>query len=196
MPGVDAPDLCPYVKKSAIQECRAHSVVSFETEDSRGQALPATLTCAWLGVGSEREGVYYPRCGIGDAAARALYVERRDRQLESRLEPAVAAAEHGGGFPEAGVLVADDEGRYVAVNDRACRLLHLDRATLLRKSVWDLTPEVHAEVGRQMWRDFIQSGEQYGRYQLRCGDGKVRDFDFMARAKVAPGLHVSILTPV
>ena len=195
MAGVDSPDLCPYVKRSAISECRAHSVVSFEAEDSRGKALPPALTCAWLGVGSERGGVYYPRCGLGDARARAAYVERRDQQLESRLRPAVSGAEEGTGFPEAGVLVANDEGRYVAVNDRICRLLRFDRATLLQKSVWDLTPELHAEVGRRMWRDFIESGEQYGRYQLLCGDGKVRSFDFMARAKVAPGLHLSILTP-
>ena len=195
MAAIEAADLCPYVRRSAIHECRAHSVVSFEAEDSRGQALPPTLTCAWLAVGSERGGVYYPRCGIGDAAARAEYVEHRDRQMESSVEPAVAGAEEGTGFPEAGVLVANDEGRYIAVNDRICRLLRMERSTLLRKSVWDLTPEVHADVGHRMWREFIESGEQYGSYQLLCGDGKVRSFDFMARAKVAPGVHVSILTP-
>jgi len=68
-------------------------------------------------------------------------------------------------------LVADDQGRYVAANDAACRLLGYTREELLQLSVWDLTPDPHEVEGLILWKEFIEIGAQAGVYWLKRKDG-------------------------
>ena len=93
-------------------------------------------------------------------------------------------------------MVADDEARYVAVNQSMCRMLGYESDDqLLGKSVWDLTPGPHDANGRAIWRDFVALGESFGTYRLICSDGRLKTFDYTARANVIPGVHVSVLRP-
>ena len=92
-------------------------------------------------------------------------------------------------------LVADDQGRYVAANDAACRLLGYTREELLRLSVWDLTPDPHEVEGLILWKDFIELGVQAGVYWLARKDGSMVEVAYQARANVAPRRHVSRLVP-
>jgi PAS domain S-box-containing protein len=92
-------------------------------------------------------------------------------------------------------MVADDEGRYVAVNDAACRLLGYSRQELLGLSVWDLTPDPHEVEGLILWKEFIEVGAQAGVYWLARKDGTLVEVAYQARASVAPGQHVSRLVP-
>ncbi len=189
------PDRCPFVAANQLTLCRAHHAVVFEPQASTGEHLPASLTCRFLTLGIERPDRPYPRCAIGDEAARESFVERRRSELDQRVA-SLLAVDLSADEEEAGVMVADDEATYVAVNRTMCRMLGYEREhVLLGKSVWDLTPEPHAGNGRALWRDFIAAGEGYGTYLLLCRDGSSRAFDYIARANVIPGLHVSILTP-
>ena len=92
-------------------------------------------------------------------------------------------------------LVADDQGRYLAVNDAACGLLGYTREELLRLSVWDLTPDPHEVEGLILWKEFIEVGAQAGVYWLARKDGSLLEVAYQARANVAPGRHVSRLVP-
>jgi PAS domain S-box-containing protein len=92
-------------------------------------------------------------------------------------------------------LVADDQGRYVAVNDAACGLLGYTREELLRLSVWDLTPDPHEVEGLILWKEFIEVGAQAGVYWLARKDGSSIEVAYQARANVTPGRHVSRLVP-
>ena len=96
--------------------------------------------------------------------------------------------------PEA-ALVADDHGRYVAVNDAACRLLGYSRDELLGMNVWDLTPKPHELDGLVLWKEFIEVGVQAGVYWLLRRNASLVEVSYRAKANVEPGRHVSLLVP-
>jgi PAS domain S-box-containing protein len=91
------------------------------------------------------------------------------------------------------LLVANNSGRYVDVNDLATRLTGYSRAELLRMSVWDLTPTASIHAGRRMWRDFLDAERMAGTYTLLRKDGSEVRAEFRAWANLLPGVHVSAL---
>lgn len=189
------PDHCPYVARGELGLCQAHHALIFDPADRSDRRLSPTLTCSYLKVGNDSQGHFYPRCAIGDDAARQAFVERRAEELNAKVTASLMA-DPSSGQPDTGVMVADDEGKYVAVNTAMCAMLGYEREDmLLGMSVWDLTPERYGESGAAMWKGFIAAGEGFGTYQLVRADGSLATFDFIARANVIPGLHVSILTP-
>lgn len=187
-------DRCPFIHRNQMALCEAHHSVSFEPGDAYGRSLPAALTCSFLTVG-QLPGRYYPRCALGDEKARQAESDRRRAELYLRVSQALHAPRGPGEIGNAGVMLADDDGRYVTVNKSMCKMLGLDRADLIGKTVWDLTPPPHDPNGRAMWRSFIAAGEGFGSYALAGSGDRILRFDYIARANVKPGLHMSILTP-
>jgi PAS domain S-box-containing protein len=112
-----------------------------------------------------------------------------DQVLRKRAEALIARL---GSVPVA-MLVADNRGRYVDVNDAAVFLTGYSRAELLRRSVWDLTPAVEQTRGRTLWRAFLARGRMSGQYRLQRKSGRVVSAQYVALANVLPGLHVSAL---
>jgi PAS domain S-box-containing protein len=139
--------------------------------------------------------------GPGDPAARAIRELRR----------AIAVVQAEGGTPDrvarnragellrrladlpVAMLVADDRGRYIDANEAAAFLTGYGRAELLRRSVWDLTPDAHRGRGQAMWRAFLARERMAGRYPLRTKSGRIVKARYVAIANVLPGLHVSAL---
>ncbi len=93
-------------------------------------------------------------------------------------------------------LAADNTGRYVAVNTHASALTGYSRAELLQMAVKDLTPALRHDPSGELWRQFIQAGAQSGDYVLERRDGALVTVHYAAYASVAPGVHVSVLTPL
>lgn len=108
----------------------------------------------------------------------------RDNEIAIRLERFDAA-----------VMIADDDARYVAVNTRAVALTGYSMPELLTMSVPDLTPVPNTADFRSLWRDFIRGGTQKGTYQLRRKDGTVIAVRYAAWSGIAPGRHVTTMTP-
>lgn len=93
------------------------------------------------------------------------------------------------------LLIADDAGRYVAVNERAAELTGYDPVVLATLSVADLTPDPQASTGEELWHRFMESGEQEGVFLLKRRDGAAVPLRYVAVANIAPGLHLSALAP-
>jgi PAS domain S-box-containing protein len=93
-------------------------------------------------------------------------------------------------------LAADNTGRYVAVNSHATTLTGYTREELMQMSVKDLTPAMRQDTSGALWQRFIQAGAQSGDYVLERRDGAPVNVHYAAYASVAPGVHVSVLTPV
>jgi PAS domain S-box-containing protein len=97
------------------------------------------------------------------------------------------ALEHG---PVA-VFVADDDGRYLAVNAYACELLGYTRAELLELRV----PDVAVDAGAQAnYSEMRRTGSRTGQTRLRRKDGSEIEMDFRASQTTVGGMRVYIGT--
>ena len=137
---------------------------------------------------------------------------RIQRQAASLLRHASAVAPGTGHGPQLAVeiaarvsdrlpsgtafVIADDEGRYLAVSGALASLAGYSPDALAGLSVWDLTPVPDEAAGRILWNTFIAAGAQEGDYVLRTRDGSLIEARYSAIANIAPGLHVSVITPV
>ena len=109
--------------------------------------------------------------------------ERKGRSLKESIDAVPLA-----------VLVSDDSGAYVMANAAASTLTGYSEAELRKLSVWHLTPDIHEHEAETLWRAFRQQREQFGTYRLLLKDGRTTVASYAARANVAPGLHVSVLS--
>jgi PAS domain-containing protein len=94
----------------------------------------------------------------------------------------------------ASVLIADDTGRYVAVNKKACELTGYSRAELLHKAVVDLTAPHAMDAYERLWDSFVRTMKQHGFYKIKRKDGSVLGVKYCAYTDLAPGIHISFIT--
>jgi len=95
------------------------------------------------------------------------------------------AVEHG----PAAVFVADERGRYVAVNQAACALVGYAREELLAMRVTDLVAPDEAEAP---WREMVANGTQRGRSTLKRKDGSTVEFVYLAGETKVAGMPVYV----
>lgn len=98
------------------------------------------------------------------------------------------------GLDEA-VLIADDDGSYVAASDRALALLGYERQELMGAHIWDIAPDWEVPVAHSSFDAFKEHGHQAGEFVLRAKSGALITFDYDAYAQIRSGLHMSVLTP-
>ena len=147
------------------------------------------------------------RAGASDYLDKSELTPRLlDRTLRYAIERAEAVetlrrreAEYRGLFDKAtdGVLVSDDDGRYLDANPGALDLLGVSRAVLLRRTPYDFlddAPPPHRRAAA--WAAFIHNGTMRGRTTIRRPDGERRDVDYSGTANVVTGRHVMILRDV
>src|SRR5512141_908341 len=92
------------------------------------------------------------------------------------------AVEHG----PAAVFVADENGRYVAVNQAACALVGYPREELLSMCVADLADD----PGK--WEEMRQTGHVTGVSTIVCKDGSHIEFRYIAGATIVAGMPVYV----
>ncbi len=94
-----------------------------------------------------------------------------------------------------GVLVADENMRYIAANQFACALLGYTRAELLELRVTDVAP---APDSREQYAKMIRKGYLTGTTELKHAGGKPISANYVASKTVVAGLelYVSVLLPV
>ena len=92
-------------------------------------------------------------------------------------------------------LVADNHGRFVAVNEDAAALTGYTVQELLHLSVWQITPGMNEHDAESLWRAFLSRGEQHGSYQVLGRGGRIINATYAAMTDVLPGFHVSVLQP-
>jgi PAS domain S-box-containing protein len=92
------------------------------------------------------------------------------------------------------ILVADDEMRYVAVNQYACELLGYTRGELLNKRITDIAQ--YAEAPEQ-FKQIVASGELSGLTTVVRSDGTELKMRFRASETTMAGLlyYVSVSWP-
>jgi PAS domain S-box-containing protein len=90
----------------------------------------------------------------------------------------------------AAIFVADEEGRYVAVNPAACILLGYSREELLAMQVADIARDGDAEDAWSAMR--TSGGTSIGSSILTRKDGTTVDFTYVAGATIVAGMPVYV----
>ena len=95
----------------------------------------------------------------------------------------------------AAIFVADEDGRYIAVNAFACELLGYTRAELLKLTVQEIAPssDVPASLA-----ELDRSGSLRGTTVLRHKDGSDVTIEWRASRTIAAGMDffVSVANPI
>jgi Amt family ammonium transporter len=94
------------------------------------------------------------------------------------------------------MLLADDGRRYIDANSAACSLLGLPYEEVVSRRLDDFVPEEARPPLDAVWRDFLESGNQSGEFELVVADGSRRTVEFRATARVLPGCHLSVLRDI
>ena len=95
------------------------------------------------------------------------------------------------------IVLADDQGRYIAVNPAACELTGYSRDELLGMGPADLAAADRqpAEVANQ-FDEFVHAGTDSGTFALRHVDGRVVETEYRAVSSIQPGVHLSVMRDV
>lgn len=91
-----------------------------------------------------------------------------------------------------GMLIADDDRRYVNANPAALALLGYELATFRTMRIDDITIPEYRPFLDDIWADFLARGGTVGRFAVLRSDGTPVEIEFNATANVAPGLHMTI----
>src|SRR5215203_5045415 len=94
------------------------------------------------------------------------------------------------------ILIANDAGEYVGVNEAACELFGVPLDELLEARVEDFVEPEERHETRLAWQAFLEQGEQEGEFPLHRPDGEMRNLEFKAKAGFLPGRHLSVLRDV
>jgi PAS domain S-box-containing protein len=93
------------------------------------------------------------------------------------------------------ILVADDDLRYVDVNEAAADAFGLRRSEVVGRRIDEFFATADGGTIREAWNDFVAEGVKRGICQMNAA-GRRRRFEFSARANFAPGLHMSVMREV
>jgi PAS domain S-box-containing protein len=98
--------------------------------------------------------------------------------------------------PLEGVLISDDERRYVDVDATAAALFGLAREELTGRRIDEFLDPARAAVVEERWQAFLTCEGGTGEYDVHRRDGTVRRLAFYARPNIAPGRHLCIVRDV
>ncbi len=93
-----------------------------------------------------------------------------------------------------GLLIANDQGEYVAANAIAGDLFGFPVAAIVGQSIPDLTGS--ERDFQQTWQQFLTEGKSEGEFYLLRGEGDRRLIAYTAIAHFLPHLHLSILRDI
>lgn len=95
-----------------------------------------------------------------------------------------------------GIMVVDETGKYVDVNERLCRILKTTREKLIGSHFSEyMVPERLQEAGKA-FVDLRETGQFTGEFPMRAADGSIVELEWTSRANFMPGLHVCVARDV
>jgi formate hydrogenlyase transcriptional activator len=97
--------------------------------------------------------------------------------------------------PSAPVLITDNAGASIEASAGAGKLLGLPREKIIGRQIEEFIPAASKPQVSQLWRAFLERGEQEGTLQLIGADGTTAEVEFAAKGNVLPLRHAVALRP-
>jgi len=108
--------------------------------------------------------------------------EQREAQREAEaLREQLELTQHSVDSTEAVILWVRPDGRFIFVNDAACRMLEYSHEELLRLTVWDLDPEYPKEGRGSEWEALKRIETEVSERTFRRRDGDVFPVELTAQ---------------
>ena len=95
--------------------------------------------------------------------------------------------------PSAPILIADDDRQYRDASSGAGKLLGLSRDEIIGRSLEEFVEPGFKPQVSELWRDFLERGEQDGTLRLLGADGSPREVEYTAKVNVLPVRHLLVL---
>lgn len=144
----------------------------------------------WLhvrGVPKTKDGEVVMLCG----AAQDI-TERKEQQKMLQRERDRFRRIFEEGFDA--MILADDEGEFVEVNESTATLFGLPEDELIGRSIPEFAPEDFNFA--EAWQEFQESGHERGTFPLVRPDGTERIVEYAASTNIVPGQHLSVLRDI
>ncbi len=113
-------------------------------------------------------------------------LENGPKELESLLRAIVCQ-------PAAPILIADSDRLYVEASAGAGKLLGVAREKIIGRKMDDFAEPAFKPQLSELWRAFLDHGQQEGTLHLEGPDGHVRPVEFVAKTNVLPVRHIVAL---
>ncbi|MBU1706976.1 PAS domain S-box protein, partial [bacterium] len=126
-----------------------------------GTSFPALMTATV--ISNEKEEPSY-------IAATAIDITERKQAEEALKESEEKHRTYIENAPDA-IFVTDSDGRYIEVNDAACRMTGYTREELLKMSIAELSPPDSPPEAFESFADLKRTGKSYGEIGIRRKDG-------------------------
>lgn len=127
----------------------------------------------------------------GKPGVVAIIRDLRQKQAQIRQQDRYEAS-----FQQAfdAMVIADDDGKYIEVNQSACEMFGLEKEELLGRSIEDFVPEDYDFEAA--WRKFEDTSTDRGTLTLVLDDGEEWVVEYAATANIVSGEHLSVLRGV
>jgi formate hydrogenlyase transcriptional activator len=124
--------------------------------------------------------------GASHSQPNRWLVERGPQELELLFRAIVY-------HPSAPILITDNDRNYRDASIGAGKLLGLPRDKIIGRRMDEFAAPSFKPQISQLWRAFLEHGEQKGSLQLASADGKLREVEYTAKGNVLPVRHVFVL---
>jgi PAS domain S-box-containing protein len=91
-----------------------------------------------------------------------------------------------------GIVVFDDQGRYVYANPAAAEIYGLAPDELIGRRIGDFTPDSRRDRIDEKWQELRERPALRGRARMKAADGTERLVEYSVRASFLEGRHVSV----
>ncbi len=88
-----------------------------------------------------------------------------------------------------GIMIVDEQGKYIDVNESLCRILKTPREKLIGSHFSEYMIPERLEDAQKSFAALRDKGVFTGEFPIRAGDGSVVEIEWSSRANFMPGLH-------